>query len=178
MLLSLISIKENPPFYTRAKVCMYNPISPNGAKAHTHSHAQSFSAKWRQSSSIEFTKLTTLYEWKKTEYKAQCACPCARCTRFWQQFDGKNFPLWKEMMQDVLVQKCQIEAIRHTKVPTGKTLEEWRFVNELVRLMIRMHQTENVYFSMAKEKTTFELWEKLQALYEKKSNSSKIILIW
>ena len=36
-----------------------------------------------------------------------------------------NFALWKEMIQDVLVQRCQIEDIRHAKVPTGKTLEEW-----------------------------------------------------
>ena len=40
-----------------------------------------------------------------------------------------------------------------------------------------MHLAENVYFSIAKEKTAFELWEKLQSLYEKKSSSSKLILI-
>ena len=40
-----------------------------------------------------------------------------------------------------------------------------------------MHLAENVYFSIAKEKSTFELWEKLQSLYEKKSSSSKLILI-
>ena len=36
---------------------------------------------------------------------------------------------------------------------------------------------KNIFFSMAKETTTFSLWEKLQALYEKKSSSSKFILI-
>ena len=40
-----------------------------------------------------------------------------------------------------------------------------------------MHLAENVYFSIAKEKTTFELVEKLQSLYEKRSSSSKLILI-
>ena len=40
-----------------------------------------------------------------------------------------------------------------------------------------MHLAENVYFSMAKETTTFKLWEKLQAVYEKQSSSSKLILI-
>ena len=38
-----------------------------------------------------------------------------------RKFDGKNFALWKEMMQDVLVQRRQIEAIRHFKTPAGKT---------------------------------------------------------
>ena len=36
---------------------------------------------------------------------------------------------------------------------------------------------ENVYFNMAKEMTAFSLWEKLQAVHEKKSSSSKLILI-
>ena len=36
---------------------------------------------------------------------------------------------------------------------------------------MRMHMVENVYFNMAKEATTFALWEKLQSIYEKKSSS-------
>ena len=44
-------------------------------------------------------------------------------------------------------------------------------------LTIRMQLAKNVYFSMAKETMTFSLWEKLQAMYEKKSSSSKLILI-
>ena len=50
-------------------------------------------------------------------------------------------------------------------------------MDELARSTIRMHLAENIYFGMAKEKTTFELWEKLQALPEKMSRSSKLILI-
>ena len=30
-----------------------------------------------------------------------------------QKLDSKNFALWKEMMQDVLIIQYQIEAIRH-----------------------------------------------------------------
>ena len=32
-----------------------------------------------------------------------------------RKFDGKNFALWKEMMQDVPIIRRQIEAIRHNK---------------------------------------------------------------
>ena len=55
--------------------------------------------------------------------------------------------------------------------------EEWRSMEEIARSTIRMHLAENVYVSMAKEMTTFLLWEKLQAMYKKKSSSSKLILI-
>ena len=67
--------------------------------------------------------------------------------------------------------------IRHSKTPAGKTPEEWKSVDELARSTIRMHLAKKFYFSIAKEKTVFELCEKLQSLYEKKSSSSKLILI-
>ena len=54
--------------------------------------------------------------------------------------------------------------------------EDWRSIDEIARSTIRMHLAKNIYFSRAKETTTFSLWEKLQAVYEKKS-SSKLILI-
>ena len=65
-----------------------------------------------------------------------------------RKFDTKNFALCKEMMQDVLV-------------PSGKTLEEWKSVDEHARSTIRMDLAEKVYLSMAKKKTAFELWENL-----------------
>ena len=40
-----------------------------------------------------------------------------------------------------------------------------------------MHLAENVYFNMAKEMTTYALWEKLHEVYEKKSSLSRIIVI-
>ena len=55
--------------------------------------------------------------------------------------------------------------------------EEWRSMDEIVHSTTRMHLVENVYFSMAKETTSFFLWEKLQVISEKKSCSSKLILI-
>ena len=50
-------------------------------------------------------------------------------------------------------------------------------IDKIVHSTIRMHLAENIYFSMAKETTTFKLWEMLQAVYEKQSSSSKLILI-
>ena len=93
-----------------------------------------------------------------------------------RKFDGKNFALWKEMMQDVLIIRRQVEVIRHNEKRSLMTIEEWKSIEEIARSTIRMHLAQNIYFSMAKEMTTFKLWEKLQAVYEKQS-SSKLILI-
>ena len=94
-----------------------------------------------------------------------------------QKLDSKNFALWKEMMQDMLIIRCQVEAIHHNNMPTSMTIEEWCSLDEIARSTIQMHLAENVHFSMAKETTMFTLWEKLQAVYEKQSSSSKLVLI-
>ena len=80
-------------------------------------------------------------------------------------------------MQDVFIIHNQIEAIRHNNKPFSMTENEWRSLDEIASSTIRMHLVENVYFSMAKEKKTFALSEKLQVIYEKKFSSSKLLLI-
>ena len=81
------------------------------------------------------------------------------------------------MMQDVLIIRRQVEAIHHSEKPTSMTIEKWKSKDEIARFTIPMHLAENIYFSMAKEMKAFKLWEKLQAVYEKQSSSSKLILI-
>ena len=41
-----------------------------------------------------------------------------------RKFDGKTFTLWKEIMQDVLIIRCQIEAIQHNNKHALMTTEE------------------------------------------------------
>ena len=94
-----------------------------------------------------------------------------------RKLDGNKFTLWKEIMQDVLIIRRHVEAIRHSEKPALMTTEEWRSIDKIMHSTIWMHLTENVYFRMAKETTTFSLWEKLHVVYEKNSFSSKLILI-
>ena len=84
-----------------------------------------------------------------------------------RKFDGKNFALWKERMQEVLIIRRQAEAICQSDKPTSMSAEEWRSMDKITRSTIRMHLTKNFYSSMAKETTTFSLWEKLHAVYKK-----------
>ena len=77
-----------------------------------------------------------------------------------RKFDVKNFALWKEMVEDLLIVRRQVEAIRHSEMPTSMIIEEWKSIDEIARSTIRMHLAKIIYFSMAKETTTFKLWEK------------------
>ena len=72
---------------------------------------------------------------------------------------------------------CQVDKIWHNKLTTMMVEEQW-LLAEICRSIIQMHLAKNVYFSMAKQLTAFNLWEKLQMIYMKKSSSSKLILIW
>ena len=89
-----------------------------------------------------------------------------------RKFDSKTSALWKEIMQDVLIIRRSVESIRHIEKPTSMTIEEWKSIDEITRSTIRMYLAENVYFSMAKETTTFKLWEKLKTINENQSSSS------
>ena len=62
-----------------------------------------------------------------------------------RKFDGKNFALWKEMMQDVLIIRRQVEAIWHNEKLDSMKAKEWRSLDEIARSTIRMHLAENVY---------------------------------
>ena len=84
-----------------------------------------------------------------------------------RKFDDKNIALWKEMMQDVLIIRRQIEAIQHNNKSTKMSVIEWRSLDEIARSTIRMHLVQNVYFKMAKEMIAYALWEKLQVCIQK-----------
>ena len=74
-----------------------------------------------------------------------------------RKFDDKNFALWKEMMQDVLIIRHRIKLIRHNGKPSMMTTEDWRSLDKIARSTIRMHLAENVYFIMGKESIAFAL---------------------
>ena len=77
----------------------------------------------------------------------------------------------------MLIISRQIEAISHNIKSVAMSTEEWWLLDEITRSTVQMHLAENAYFTMAKELTIFALWEKLQMIYEKKSSSSRVILI-
>ena len=66
-----------------------------------------------------------------------------------RKFDGKNFALWKEMMQDVLIIRRQIKHIGHNEKLASMPTAEWRPIDEIACSTIQMHMAENVYFNMA-----------------------------
>ena len=56
-------------------------------------------------------------------------------------------------------------------------LDVWEELDELACSTIMLTLVENVYFNMAKESTSYGIWQKLCGLYEKQSAASQFLLV-
>ena len=62
-----------------------------------------------------------------------------------RKFDGTNFSLWKEQIQDVLVQKKQLKPISGpTARPADKSETDWAELDALAKSTMRLHLAESV----------------------------------
>ena len=90
-----------------------------------------------------------------------------------EKLDGTNFPFWKEHIYNVLVQKKQVKPIKLKGIkPEGMPDIDWQDLDELARSTIMLTLSKSAYFTVKEAKTSFELWQKLCDLYEKKSATS------
>ena len=92
-----------------------------------------------------------------------------------RKFDGTNFPIWKEKIQDVLIQKGQLQPLHERE--EGIIDAEWKMLDAKARSTIRLLLAELVYFTIVGEPTTKAVWNKLCANYERKSASNKVYLM-
>ena len=67
------------------------------------------------------------------------------------KFDGTNFPIWKEQIDDVLRQKWQLQPLLERE--EGITDAEWRMLDAKARSTLRLHFAESVYFTIVGEPT-------------------------
>ena len=56
-----------------------------------------------------------------------------------EKMDGRNFPLWKEQIYNVLVQKKQVRPIKLKGIkPEGTSDIDWQDLDELARSTIML----------------------------------------
>ena len=73
----------------------------------------------------------------------------------------------------MLVQKKQVRPIKLKDIkPEEMSDIDWQDLDELARSTIMLTLSKSVYFNVKDAKTSFELWQKLCDLYEKKSEDS------
>jgi hypothetical protein len=95
-----------------------------------------------------------------------------------EKFNGQNYQLWKMQMEDYLYQKDLFLPLGGiTKKSTTMKDEEWEVLDRKALGTIRLILAASMAFNISKEKTTKELMDALDKLYEKTSASNTIFLM-
>ena len=95
-----------------------------------------------------------------------------------KKLNGVNFAPWKSQMEDILILKDQCFPIEGaTKKPSTMVDEDWKKLDKKAIATIRQYLEKNMYFNVAKEKTTESLQKKLHDLYEKNTKENKVFLM-
>ena len=95
-----------------------------------------------------------------------------------EKFNGSNFAFWRMQIEDLLYQKklyLPLEGI--AKKPASMTMEEWVVLDRTALGLIRLSLSSSVAFNIVNEKTTVDLMEALEKMYEKPSASNKVFLM-
>ncbi|KAF7129225.1 hypothetical protein RHSIM_Rhsim10G0050800 [Rhododendron simsii] len=89
-----------------------------------------------------------------------------------------NYSIWKPRMEDVLYTKdLYLPIYGDTKKPQGTSDEDWKVTNRKAVALIRTWVDQSVFHHVAQETNAYELWTKLEAMYERKTAQNKASLI-
>ncbi|KAF7130883.1 hypothetical protein RHSIM_Rhsim10G0164600 [Rhododendron simsii] len=89
-----------------------------------------------------------------------------------------NYSIWKPRMEDVLYTKdLYLPIYGDTKKPQGTSDEDWKVTNRKAVALIRTWVDQSVFHHVAQETNAYELWTKLEAMYERKMAQNKASLI-
>ena len=92
-----------------------------------------------------------------------------------EKFNSQNYHLWNMQMEDYLYEKDLYLALGgKANKPTSMTNEEWEILDRKALGTIRLCLVASVAFNISKEKTTVDLINVLEKLYEKPSSSNKV----
>jgi hypothetical protein len=95
-----------------------------------------------------------------------------------EKFNGQNYQLWKLQMEYYLYQKDILLPLGEIKNKTTTMKdEEWEVLERKALGTIRLSLVASVAFNISKEKTTKEMMDTLDKLYEKPSVSNKVFLM-
>ncbi|KAF7143342.1 hypothetical protein RHSIM_Rhsim05G0201800 [Rhododendron simsii] len=89
-----------------------------------------------------------------------------------------HYSIWKPRIEDVLYTKdLYLPIYGDTKKPQGTSDEDWKVTNRKAVALIRTWVDQSVFHHVAQETNVYELWTKLEAMYERKTAQNKAFLI-
>jgi len=94
-----------------------------------------------------------------------------------EKFNGKNnFEISKVKMHDLVKQGMVKALLGKEKQPATITDDDWDEMDARAPSSICLCLADNVLFNIVSEKTTVDLWMKLESMYMTKSLTNRIFL--
>ncbi|GFZ13815.1 thioesterase superfamily protein [Actinidia rufa] len=89
-----------------------------------------------------------------------------------------NYAIWKPRMEDILFCKDLHDPLENKgEKPEAKTDEEWRKMNRKTIGLIRQCIGHEVFHHVAQETSAYDLWIKLEEMYQSKTSQNKALLM-
>jgi hypothetical protein len=80
-------------------------------------------------------------------------------------------------MEDILYCKDLYQPFVEEKLPDSVTEEECRVLNRKAIGMIRLYINHNIFHHVANDTNAYEMWQKLESMYERKTAMNKASVI-
>ena len=91
--------------------------------------------------------------------------------------DSTNYSIWKIRIEDYLCSKDLLDPILYKDRPTGVVEKDWTSLNRKAVASIRQYVSLSVLQHVANETNAFEMWKKLETMYERNNAMGKASLI-
>ncbi|VFQ95989.1 unnamed protein product [Cuscuta campestris] len=91
--------------------------------------------------------------------------------------DSANYSIWKIRIEDYLCSKDLLDPILYKERPTGVDEKAWTTLNQKAIASIRQYVSLSVLQHVANETNAFEMWKKLESMYERNNAMRKASLI-
>ncbi|GFS37024.1 hypothetical protein Acr_00g0049300 [Actinidia rufa] len=89
-----------------------------------------------------------------------------------------NYAIWKPRMEDILFCKDLHDPLENKgEKPEAKKDEEWRKMNRKTIGLIRQCIRHEVFHHVAQETSAYDLWIKLEEMYQSKTSRNKALLM-
>ncbi|GFY85693.1 hypothetical protein Acr_04g0004310 [Actinidia rufa] len=89
-----------------------------------------------------------------------------------------NYAIWKPRMEDILFCKDLHDPLENKgEKPEAKKDEEWRKMNRMTIGLIRQCIGHEVFHHVAQETSAYDLWIKLEEMYQAKTSRNKALLM-
>ncbi|VFQ64792.1 unnamed protein product [Cuscuta campestris] len=91
--------------------------------------------------------------------------------------DSTNYSIWKIRIEDYLCSKDLLDPILYKERPIGVDEKAWTTLNRKAIASIRQYVSLSVLQHVANETNAFEMWKKLESMYERNNAMGKASLI-